>query len=57
MLHRNVLPSGEAIDCVELPIYTVSHSKLRIGMAKKRMLDVVSIWRDRLINKELRMEL
>ena len=28
----------------------------RIGMAKKRMLDIVPIWRDRGINKELNME-
>ena len=31
--------------------------KSRIGMAKKRMLDMVPIWRDRGINKELEIEL
>ena len=31
--------------------------KSRIGMANKRMLDMVPIWRDRGIHKELKMEL
>ena len=31
--------------------------KSRIGMGNKRMLDMVPIWRDRGINKELKIEI
>ena len=34
-----------------------SDIKSRIGMAKKLMLDMVPIWRDRGINKERKIEL
>ena len=32
-------------------------SRSRIGMAKKRMLDLVPIWKDMGINKDLKMKL
>ena len=32
-------------------------TRSRIGMAKKRMLDLVPIWKDRGINKDLKMKL
>ena len=32
-------------------------TRSRIGMAKQRMLDLIPIWRDRGINKELKMKL
>ena len=32
-------------------------TRSRIGMAKKRMLDLVPIWKDREINKDLKMKL
>ena len=32
-------------------------TRTRVGLAKKRMLDLVPIWRDRGIKKELKMEL
>ena len=32
-------------------------TRSRIGMAKKRMLDLVPIWKDRGINKDLNMKL
>ena len=35
----------------------VADARSRIGMAKKRMLDLVPIWKDRGINKDLKMKL
>ena len=37
--------------------YCSKDTSSRIGMAKKRMLDLVPIWKDRGINKDLNMKL
>ena len=37
--------------------YCIDDTRSRIGMAKKRILDLIPIWRSIRINKELKMKL